>query len=49
MGTTDHLVDPRTDEPPCPDCETDLYVKGDRGAYDYRCGYCQRRWRDGDV
>lgn len=45
MGTN-HAVDPRTTEPPCPDCETDLFVEADNGAYDWRCGYCQRRWHE---
>jgi len=39
---TDHTVDPRTDEPPCPNCETDLYVyKWGNGASSiWVCGYC---------
>jgi len=39
---TDHTVDPRTDEPPCPNCETDLYVfaqGGDNHEY-WECGFC---------
>jgi len=46
MGVTDHTVDPRTPEPPCPECGTDLYVQRDRGVYDWRCGRCQERWHD---
>jgi len=39
----DHAVDPRTDEPACPNCETDLYVfkqKGDKSVARWECGFC---------
>jgi len=43
MSELDHTVDPRTDDPPCPDCETDLYVherRGDPMAEKYICEFC---------
>jgi len=38
----DHAVDPRTDEPACPKCGTDLYVfkrRNGAGAM-WECGFC---------
>jgi len=30
--------------PPCPDCETDVFVDRAKTAHTYKCHYCGTRW-----